>query len=238
MDTIDIKTLERYLNHASRILRHRLKNYQVSSRLTLEQLRKLLLSEESPKKELLACTDRLNELIEHIGLTTDSHIEKLISFFKPLNANLSAVIDEALSQIDHKDISIKVERPKKNIFIKASPIITEHIFEIISNSIDSIYTHFPEDKISEGEINIKILRAKNKDNFVVLRVIDNAGGVSPDIINEILKAGFTTKKHTGLGLPLAKSYMESIGGYLQFANYPPNSFLIDLAFQISHENRK
>ena len=64
---------------------------------------------------------------------------------------------------------------------------------------------------------VRIITSVNKQNFLVVGVVDNGSGISPQKINRVLDLFFTTKgtRGTGLGLPMVQKFVEKSGGKLE-----------------------
>jgi signal transduction histidine kinase len=80
---------------------------------------------------------------------------------------------------------------------------------LLNNAIDAIKARIEEKSLTEGEITIAF---NCKDDVGIVDVIDNGGGISDDIIDNIFNPYFTTKHNTygtGIGLYLAKNIIES-----------------------------
>ncbi len=89
------------------------------------------------------------------------------------------------------------------------------ILNIISNAKDIIL----ERKIKKPYINIEI---KSGQSYAIVKIQDNAGGVSADIIDKIFDPYFTTRhktQGTGIGLYMAKNIIErNMNGLINVRN--------------------
>nr|WP_281420424.1 ABC transporter substrate-binding protein [Tissierella simiarum] len=88
------------------------------------------------------------------------------------------------------------------------------IYNILNNSIDALVSIKREEKI------IKIL-IYDENHRAVCEIIDNAGGISNEIKENIFDAYFTTKNNsdgTGLGLYMAKTIINNMNGFIQWSN--------------------
>src|SRR5690606_41814212 len=82
------------------------------------------------------------------------------------------------------------------------------LLNLIKNAIQSI-NHVDR----AGKIQLKA--EMDEDNKVIINIIDNGSGISPDILDQIFIPFFTTKKEgTGIGLSLSKHIMRLHGGSL------------------------
>src|SRR5437867_2249372 len=69
---------------------------------------------------------------------------------------------------------------------------------------------------------------------VFLEVIDTGAGIAPDTLRKIFEPFFTTKpKGTGLGLALAKKFIEANDGSVKASNAPGGGALFHVTFATS-----
>ena len=108
------------------------------------------------------------------------------------------------------DVSLNLD---SNHLISVVPNEFKHIMiNIISNAIEA----FEEKKIKEKKI---IFNSSIKNDEIVLDIIDNAGGIPEDIIDNIFDEKFTTKdKGTGVGLYLSSLVINKIGAKIFVSN--------------------
>ncbi|MAD41021.1 MAG: histidine kinase [Arcobacter sp.] len=89
------------------------------------------------------------------------------------------------------------------------------ILNVLSNAKDILI----ERKIESPHINIEI---KEGENFAIVKIIDNAGGVKKEIIDKIFEPYFTTRhktQGTGIGLYMAKNIIErNMNGFINVNN--------------------
>ena len=89
------------------------------------------------------------------------------------------------------------------------------ILNILSNAKDILI----ERKIENPKIDIEV---KNGDNYSIIKIHDNAGGVKDDILDKIFDPYFTTRhktQGTGIGLYMAKNIIErNMSGFINVKN--------------------
>jgi C4-dicarboxylate-specific signal transduction histidine kinase len=89
------------------------------------------------------------------------------------------------------------------------------LMNLIVNSIDAM-------KEVEGTRNLAIKSQRAENEQVMLSVSDTGVGLSPQYLDQIFDAFFTTKDHgTGMGLRISRSIIESHGGRLWAADNSP-----------------
>jgi PAS domain S-box-containing protein len=94
------------------------------------------------------------------------------------------------------------------------------ILNLVNNAKDALCLNYPEGMNAEKWIRISI---ESKGDMNVLRIEDNARGISESIMGRIFEPYFTTKeegKGTGIGLYMSKMIIEqNMGGKLEVSNH-------------------
>ncbi|OPZ79059.1 MAG: Sensor protein ZraS [bacterium ADurb.Bin431] len=90
----------------------------------------------------------------------------------------------------------------------------EALYNLLDNAIAAIQ--------GEGVLSITTMLEKNplypqgEKDQALLEITDNGVGISAEELSHIFKTGFTTSASgTGMGLPLARSILESLGGTIE-----------------------
>ncbi len=145
---------------------------------------------------------KMTDVIEHMNTT----LNEFRTFFRP---NKEQSYFSAKQMIDKVLMFIKDEYIKYKIDIKIEKIndfkikgIENEFKHILLNILNNSKDAFIFKDIKDKKILIKIYQ---KDNFNILEISDNAGGIKEDIIDEIFKSNFTTKKENGTGIGLYMS---------------------------------
>lgn len=171
------------------------------------------------KDELMIYMEKTIFQIEHLFET----IEEFRKFFRP-NTHLELVSLKNLLQSIF--LLLKDELIKHTIeieclceddhMIRVNQNEFKHvIINLIQNSKDA----FIQNNIQKRDISIKILK---EEDTVLIKLIDNAGGIPQDIISEIFKPHFTTKKEeggTGIGLYLTRQILDKVDATIDVENY-------------------
>ena len=154
-----------------------------------------------------------NEMFEKLSTTLLNQIESLSSiasefsrFARMPNYNLEkldllVVLDDAVNLFVDEHIKIDLTCSFNNAFIEGDKAQLRRVFiNFIRNSIQAGATRVDFNINEEGE------------NFIIL-IKDNGKGIAENIRSKIFEPNFTTKeKGMGIGLKLAKRFIESING--------------------------
>ncbi len=163
--------------------------------------------EKDITRQITHMTDTLNEFrsffrpsVNLADFDVNSMIEKVLFLVKDefIKNNIEIIVD------DVDNFSIKgIENEFKHLIIN-----------VINNAKDA----FVENNIQERKIIIKILKLDDRRR---IEIIDNAGGIPEDIIEDIFKADVTTKeegKGTGIGLYMSSQIAQKHNGILSVEN--------------------
>ncbi len=157
----------------------------------------------------------LEETIANINTQLDymsKTIDDFRDFFLPNKVkektNIEFIINKALEFVsyliknDSIDISIE-KRSDTNIELFVNEIV-QVIINIIKNARDVL----TERNIENKQIKIRYFQ---EENYLVIEIEDNAGGISDNVIEKIFEPYFSTKDNkngTGLGLYMSKIIIE------------------------------
>jgi len=162
--------------------------------------------------------EKFQQQVTHT-LTT---LDEFRKFFRPNSENqkfkISDTIDSVLVLVKDEFLKNKIKIEQKiqcDIQIMGHENEFKHlILNIINNSKDA----FIENNIENRIITITL---NNFKDSLKLELIDNAGGIPLDIIDDIFKPNITTKpigKGTGIGLYMSSQIAEKIDGKLRVEN--------------------
>jgi len=149
-------------------------------------------------------------------------ISEFRNFFRPdthpYEIEIMSVINSVLKLMKDELIKncIEVEiTGDRTLEINIIPNEFKHVLiNLFNNSKDA----FNERELKNRKITLHILK---EDDFKILQITDNAGGIPEEILNHIFESNFTTKpegKGTGIGLYMTKQIVEKIGGTIEVEN--------------------
>ncbi len=146
-----------------------------------------------------------NKMKDFINSIKKQMIQKENSEIFSIRKEIKESIEILKYRTMENNIKILLE-DSEDIKILGDPIkFNQVIINLINNSIDSYLTTDKEILIKNININLT-----KKNNYIIIKVIDNGCGISKDIINKIFEPFFTTKnfkknKHSGIGIGLSLS---------------------------------
>ncbi len=123
-----------------------------------------------------------------------------------------------LQKAQLKNHNITVQSDLKPAYIKGfKNEFMQTILNIISNAKDAIEERRNRTKKNfEGKI---IISNELKDEYAIIRIEDNGGGISKEVAERIFEPYFTTKeegKGTGMGLYMVKEIIERMNGSIDY----------------------
>lgn len=149
-------------------------------------------------------------------LTQVNYLSKTIddfrNFFRPdkqcEETKIVDVINEAHSMIEasfhNNNVTIEVHNESESIITLYSRELLQVMINLLKNAKESL--------ISNTETNRWIqIRIYDEENDTIIKICDNGGGISPEIMPRIYEPYFSTKDEktgTGLGLYMSKTIIE------------------------------
>jgi signal transduction histidine kinase len=188
---------------------HEIKNPLTPMKLAVQQL----IASYKDKK------GNFESIFEKLSVTLLNQIESLsliasefsrfarMPKFKIEKIDLIPVIKDTVNLFQDENIKINVHHSRENAFAEADQIqLRRLLINMIRNSIQAEATI----------INIEIA---SHNDYYIINISDNGKGIPEEFKNKIFEADFTTKeKGMGLGLKLAKRYLEGINGSIKLVD--------------------
>ncbi|WP_457626484.1 ATP-binding protein [Persephonella sp.] len=188
--------------------------------LNIQLLQQFLEEENYDEKEI---KETLNKMLETIKFMSNT-IDDFRTFFRKDKEATVFDVKEAVEktlellkpQLEHRNIKIdtKLEPVKVKGFKNE---FRQVILNLIANSRDAITQRMKEENI-QGKLYIEV---KKENNYAVVIIRDNGGGIPEEIADRIFEPYFTTKEEghgTGMGLYMSKQIIERMGGEIYFKN--------------------
>ncbi len=173
------------------------------------------------KDQFGAMLEEINNHSQYLSNT----INDFRHFFKPDNPRDTVILDEVIGgtlgiigkSLEYKNVVLLKDYSFKNHILTYPNELMQVFLNIIKNSADA----FIDKEIINPQI---IIRGYETEEYHVVEIEDNAGGIPADIINLIFDPYFSTKGPsvgTGLGLYMSKLIIEEhCGGKLSTWNTP------------------
>ncbi|MDD2888826.1 MAG: transporter substrate-binding domain-containing protein [Aliarcobacter sp.] len=162
--------------------------------------------------------DIINNSAQHLSSTIDDfrnffNNDKQTTTFD-INVPIEKVIYLVSSKLKNREIEIIKNTQEINILGLSNEFI-QVLLNILNNALDA----FKENNFKEKFI---FIDAYKKDNKLILKIKDNAGGIKEDIISRIFEPYFTTKHQsqgTGIGLYMSTEIIKKhMNGNLSVSN--------------------
>ena len=219
---------------------HEIKNPLTPMKLSIQHLQKVF-SENLTGSDLnIKSFTSYKEKLDKISITMIEQIDMLseiasqfsdfanLPYTNNAKVDLNKVINNTVELYKNAvNLSINFSKPDReyNVFADYKQLL--RVFNnLIKNSVQAI-EHKPD-----GRIDIKIEENVTVSQYLIT-IKDNGRGISSEDFIKIFSPNFTTKTAgTGLGLPIAKSIIESAGGTIRFESIlnSGTTFFITLPF--------
>jgi PAS domain S-box-containing protein len=163
-------------------------------------------------EKIISEARRTAGLIDHMRVFARNERGKISA------VSCSAVLESALEILGHRlrGHQVLTDVPKDLPAVAGWPIALEQVLiNLISNALDAYQTAAPE------AARVVTVKAEVREDRVVLRVADRAGGIPPPVLSRVFEPFFTTKPPgmgTGLGLGIAFGTIAEMGGSITAAN--------------------
>lgn len=167
-----------------------------------------LLINEFEQKEFISELGIIEDSSEYLSNTINDFRnffkidkQKVHTSFKSIVENTLKIIKPVLS---YNHIEIKTTYKSHETIFSLENEIRQVVLNILKNAEDA----FIQNDIKNRKI---FINAFTQNNFALLEISDNAGGIKPYDLNKIFDSYFTTKSSlncTGLGLSMSKTIIE------------------------------
>lgn len=179
------------------------------------------LEADSRKKleRIVALSERMASIVSHLlklSRKSDTQTEEQWT----LSAAISEIVEFYRSKLAYENIELHVDVPESLNVIIDFQRFTSIVQNLLNNSIDE----FSRRKFPDGFQKRFVIQTRpvcSNEECIQTEFIDNAGGISADVIEKIFDPFFTTKevgKGTGLGLSLSRQIAKELGGDLSVSS--------------------
>ena len=166
--------------------------------------------------QILRMTERAGNIID--SMRTVGRAESGTSSWLNLSDLVADIMGVMEDRLHREAIHIHADVPSTLPKVMVAPMLFQQVLiNLLANACDA-YTKTPVHPTGEKTIRIE---GHAEDNWVRLRIMDQAGGVPAAVIEHIFDPFFTTKgrdKGTGLGLSICYGIIRQAGGTLGVHN--------------------
>jgi signal transduction histidine kinase len=196
-------------------LAHEIRNPLSTVQLNLQLLREDLSSDDPAysrlsnrlatlQKETARLGDILGDFLRYAGKI------ELDPLPRDVNALLEELVDFFAPQAQMQRVRLRM-KPSAGPLV--APVDERLLKQALLNLMINALQAMPQDG---GEI---ILSARDENDSVVIDVTDTAGGITPEKLEKIFEAYYSTKSGgTGLGLAIARRIVQEHGGQISVAS--------------------
>jgi signal transduction histidine kinase len=144
-------------------------------------------------------------------------------------ANLPDLLEDVLEILKvttPSEVKILWEAPKEEVRLYISPTkFQQALMNLCLNAVQAMP--------GEGKLNIRLYKAKERGNQVILEVSDTGIGIEKENLGKIFEPLFTTKepgKGTGLGLFVVKQIVDEYKGKIEVRSKPGEGTTFKISF--------
>ena len=167
--------------------------------------------EEEPKLCYAYFTDSLNSIDGFVkGLSAT--IDDFRNFYKPnkkyLLSSITTPMEMALKIVKQNLLANNIEIEEFYDEAKEVEMFTNELVQVFLNILKNAQDNFLERGIEDAKI---IIQTQNNADGITLKICDNGGGISEDVLDNIFDPYFSTKDEkngSGLGLYMSKMIVE------------------------------
>ncbi len=137
----------------------------------------------------------------------------------PMEAEVSAVINNALELVDHRlracGVDTEYGRPNRAMRVRGNPV---HLEQVVINLITNA-----ADAMEQAAVRVLSIGVAEADGRVEITVSDTGTGVAPSDLPNLFDPFYSTKeagRGLGLGLSIAYGLVRDLGGTISVASRP------------------
>lgn len=172
----------------------------------------------STQEELKKAVNNIDISVKHLSVT----IDEFRDFFKPEKEkfyfDLGKIFDKTYELISSqfKDNNIIFIKEINDIQVYGRPNeLSQVLINLIKNAKDELV------KLNNNHKKLIFVNIYKENSRAIIKIKDNAGGISKNIMNKIFDAYFTTKEEkegTGIGLYMSRQIIQEMKGKIEVCN--------------------
>jgi len=239
-------TMFGFLDRLSKTYQHKVNQLTPEIFEPWRTLNKLIGPENTEaRQELAALGDKIEAYID----STKVFVKGAPYYLSKGPIDLKRVVNDAIKEVADPNSKIEFQldcdgRPE----VYASPMLQEHIFNLLRNSQHAIQERLATKAFPPGLVRIEVVTEEIRDHLgnetagarVQIRIEDNGTGVKQKDLPHIGEYDFSTKgaAGTGYGLPAARDYVRSLGGELVYHNRSEDrGFVVQMFLDLFDKDR-
>lgn len=168
---------------------------------------------------------RMESLIQELLSLSKTHLNQDNLSLVDVNSSIQKIVSIYSMQTKNEKIQFITELADE-VYITGNTIRFERVLiNLVKNAIESIN--------DEGTIEIKVTK---EEQSVYISVIDDGPGFQCEQLEQVFYPFYTTKDAgTGLGLPICKAIVETLGGTISLENHPTKGAHVKMRFPLSRQ---
>lgn len=197
---------------------HQLRTPLTALSMRLEEI-EMFAESDDVREEAVACleqVERLTDIVQAL-LTASRQSDARNTEAIPIGTIFDQQREEWQKHFDEAGRELEFINPNNRMVIATPGSLSQALATLIENSL----------KYGEGKVSVEAKPGSSK-RTVNIDVSDEGKGMTEDEASQIFRRGFSTHDSTGIGLALAKSLVETDGGWIQLTQNSPPIFTIGL----------
>ncbi|MEA3499052.1 MAG: FIST N-terminal domain-containing protein, partial [Campylobacterota bacterium] len=213
----------------------------VQTQAQLGEMLEMIIHQWRQPLSAITSTASSTQVYQETGLLTDTLLDKTLDDILSYSSHLNTTIEDFrdLFQIDNSANTISLIKLIEKSLTIITPLIKSESIEVIKEFDSDAKISLPIGlfmqvilNITKNAIDILVeKKVKNpkikfktyiKSDYIVIKIMDNGGGIPKDILPKVFDKKFTTKGDThgtGIGLDMSKTIIETkIGGKIKVHN--------------------
>ncbi len=167
------------------------------------------------EKDIETTSDKIMESAQYLSQTIEDFRGFLRKDKEMTTFALNPVIQRSLKIIEgtFNSVTINLDCPKEIIVNGYQNELIQAILNILNNARDILIEKQIENKLID-------IQVTQDEQYAIIQISDNAGGIPDEFLDKIFNSDFTTKgeKGTGIGLYMTNQIITNMNGKINVSN--------------------
>lgn len=167
------------------------------------------------EKDIETTSDKIMESAQYLSQTIEDFRGFLRKDKEVTTFALNPVMQRSLKIIEgtFNGVTINLECPKEIVVNGYQNELIQAILNILNNARDILIEKQIENKLID-------IQVTQDEQYAIIQISDNAGGIPDEFLDKIFNSDFTTKgeKGTGIGLYMTNQILSNMGGKITVSN--------------------